>query len=186
MSMMRVGIGLALIGVAVVFLLFSVIPAVIDSQFVLDILERVYCNAGDQLSAVRTSGPTHDGGTGYSAIYTCTHSNETQYDVTTRSWIITGVGFTVPLLLGIGVLIFSRTDYGHAQEINTNQPIGSGRQAFRVGSVTISTPAPQRYAFDDLSPSLSERLQDLEDAYAMNLVTREEYERKRADIMRRF
>jgi hypothetical protein len=97
----RILIGLLLIGAAVAFLIFSIVPAMTDSDFVLGVLQPLYCEPGDHLSAEQIVSSTRDGGTGYSADYTCMRRDETTYNVSGKAFVIMGVGFVIPLLLGI-------------------------------------------------------------------------------------
>lgn len=168
---MRVLLGLFFTTAAVVFMMFSIIPAVIpDSQAVLDILERFYCdNPGDQLSAEQII--THDSdGTGYSADYTCMGRDERPYNVTGKAIVLTIIGFTVPLLLGIFFFISAGSRLNRQIQPQVLQTYPSLGQIEAIGA----------------SPDLPARLQQLKDAYDQNLMTTDEYNRKREELLRDF
>ena len=200
---MRVLFGIVFIIAAVVFLLLSVAPAVIEHQALLDLWQPIYCDAGDQLTAERIVEPTFDGGTGFSAIYACVRQNGATYDVTAKSWVITGVGFTVPLLLGILMIVVSgrsqREDEGDVlqQQYRMSQYNAARRQG-QMPSVTVMSAsmdaapsaefpfdvpdAPQAGGLADLS----RKLEELQTALEHNLITRAEYDQKREEILREF
>ncbi|MEP7291874.1 MAG: SHOCT domain-containing protein [Chloroflexota bacterium] len=210
---MRVVLGILLIVAAVAFLVFSIIPAITeDNQFALDIFEPIYCASGEQLSSERVVGPSSDGGINMTAYYTCMRVNETSYDATGRMVLITGAGFTVPLLLGILLIITGarrqsdqdRIYYGTGGQ-TTRQPrrrtsvvtVNTGGVPSSEFSFDPSASAPA-VAPDDIfnmpldapaassEPGLQEKLRQLEAAYDQHLINHEEYERKRAEILREF
>lgn len=225
---MRILLGILLIIGAVAFLMFVISPALIESDFVLNVLEPIYCERGDQLSAEQTVSRASRGGTAYSAIMTCMRRNETTYDVTGKSFVISAVGFTVPLLLGVTLIVLggrsvtrTRNGYialgGDQTMTDMNQWIstlpGGVQDTLRANGVTITTTnwsgglsddmqemlrahginlsgtasgTPYEFSFDDDSPDLATKLKQLQTAYDQHLITRDEFERKRADVLAQF
>ena len=193
MSAVRVSIGILLIFAAVGFLLFSLIPAMTDdSQFVLDIFEPIYCGAGEQLSAERVVGRTSDGGVGMTAYYTCMRPNESTYDATGKMFLITGGVFTALLLLGIALLVFARR--------SADSAVYAGGAPVRYVTVSVQdasggAPASAPEDLFDLplnanppaaAPDLQEKLRQLQEAYDHQLISRDEYDRKRTEILSEF
>jgi hypothetical protein len=167
---MRALIGLFLLMWAIVFLLFSIAPAVLeDSQAILNVLEGIYCDPGDTISARRII--THDSdGTGYSAEYTCMRPNETTYDATGKSILITIVGFTVPLFLSI--MFFSSIASKATGRVAA--PTYQGQPVMISGAGVIA------------ATDLKSRLQQLDEAYNQHLLSKAEYDRMRQDILNEF
>jgi hypothetical protein len=178
MTASRIWIGLLLIGAAVAFLLFSIIPAVSENTFVMGVLQGMYCDPGDQLSAERIV-TYDDDGTGYSADYTCTRPDESTYNVTGKSILYTIVGFTIPLMLGIGIMTTIRPRLAQ----NT-QAMADYIEYQQMYPQTVASTPTQPSAG---SPSdLAARLDQLKQAHESGLLTSEEYERKRAEILNEF
>jgi hypothetical protein len=167
----RVLLGLLLIVAAVAFLIFSIVPAMTDNNFVLGVLQPLYCESGDHLSAEQIV--THDSdGTGYSADYTCMRRDETTYNVSGKAFVITAVGFVIPLLLGIGLITTIRWQSGFANAASREMATAW------LSSLQAASSPP--------AADLTVKLKQLQSAYEQNLITRDEYERKRDEIMRQF
>jgi hypothetical protein len=174
-------IGMLLIPVAVVMLMvFVVLPSVMDIKSIPplnNLLQTVLCEKGEILDTEQHVGPSDEGGTSYSATYSCMNSREVERDVTGRAVMLGIATFVVPLLVGLFLII--GTSVGMAGRAATNA-IGSDPSAiFTIGgSRQVSA-----FGMPSQKGSVSDRLKALKNAYDQGLITESEYETKRQEIL---
>jgi hypothetical protein len=166
-----------------------------DKEPVLNILEPILCAPGENLTM--SVVVTHDfDGTGYSGDYDCVRPDETSYDVTDKSFILAGAAFTIPFLIGLVMVIvaFNRAVRGviptGTVEINpawnTPSMSTSVSQAFHSQSVPSNTYSFDAPASTPGNTELTSRLKQLRDAYDAGMISHDEYERTRADLLKDF
>lgn len=156
----------------------------IDSQPVLNILEPILCAPGETLTMEVVV--THDfDGTGYNGDYDCMRRDETTYDVSGKAFLLGAAGFAVPFTLGL--LLFLAGINRDVRAARSANAIPGGESLPAWGAATPS----QTYSFDvnthtPASLDLAARLKQLRDAYEAGMITAQEYERTKADLLRDF
>ena len=193
-------LGVLLIVISFVALGFWLSPIIIsDNQSILNLMKPILCAPGENLTM--SVVVTHDfEGTGYSGDFDCHRPDETSYDVTAKSFIIAAASFTIPFLIGLfmSIAAFNRAVRGviptRTVEINTgwNQPsmstavsdafhsMNTPSNNFSFGA-PAATPAPTAG-----NTELTQRLKQLRDAYDAGMISNEEYERTKADLLKDF
>lgn len=166
-----------------------------DKEPVLKLMEPILCAPGEKLTMQVIV--THDSdSTGYSGDYDCIRRDETSYDVSDKSFIIAAATFTIPFLIGLFLTIgaFNRAVRGviptGTLEINTgwrNQPSLSTSMSQAFPSTSV---ASNNTHFDAPSApgnaELTNRLKQLRDAYDAGMISHEEYEHTKADLLKDF
>ncbi|MCL4877996.1 MAG: hypothetical protein KJ064_15165 [Anaerolineae bacterium] len=159
-----------LFGVTVI----PVIPAFEDNQTIDDLLQPLMCQSGETIQRDQYSR-SDTRGTSYSMEVYCVKNNELKRDVTNR-WIMVGVvGFVAPFLIGlfsflVGVIRGAAKLTGQVVSPLITSP---GVMVTTVGKGGASMP-------------LADRLKQVEDAHRAGLISLDEYERMRQEIMNDF
>lgn len=188
-----------LVILSVVLLGVSLVPIFMpDNDSVLDFYQPFLCAPGETLT-VRTVVTQDYDGTGYSGDFDCIRANETSYDVTAKATIYGIVAFVVPFLIGLFMLIigFNRNMRGVVQQSAWGVNVPNNPMRFPMSGINMQgmnpPPAPsQMYNFDTTTanaPSKSEltaRLEQLQNAYNAGLITSDEYNTTRANLLRDF
>jgi hypothetical protein len=165
-----------LIVLAVVALLLiiviPVLPFTKDNESIDTLMQPLICQPGERV--IREQYTTTDSeGTGYSMNVYCMGRDEVRQDVTGR-WVIMGiVAFVVPLLLGILVINLGARRVAKASSYS----FPSVSSAAMTAGVNGGEPP------DDDDKSLTERLEELEQARSMALITEDEYQRLRKAVL---
>ena len=191
----KLGVLLILVGIgALVFMLSPLFLT--DKQPILNILEPILCAQDEKLTLQVITASYRPGETSISGDYDCVRANGTTYDVTDKSFILGAASFTVPFLIGLFMTIgaFNRAVRGviptRTVEINTgwNTPSMStsvsqalNSMSAPSNSVGFNTPAPPAEETE-----LTKRLKQLRDAYDSGMISNEEYERTKADLLKDF
>jgi hypothetical protein len=173
-----------LIVLAVVALLLiiviPVLPFTKDNESIDTLMQPLMCQPGERV--IREQYTTTDSeGTGYSMNVYCMGRDEVRQDVTGR-WVIMGiVAFVVPLLLGVLVINLGARRVAKASSsafANTSSySFPSVSSAAMTAGVNGGEPP------DDDDKSLTERLEELEQARSMALITEDEYQRLRKAVL---
>jgi hypothetical protein len=194
-------LGAFLIVLSLVALGFWLSPIVIsDNQSILNIMQPFLCAPGEDITMVVVV--THDfEGTGYSGDFDCHPADAASYDVTAKAFILGAASFTIPFLIGLFMCIaaFNRAVRGvistRTVEINSgwNQPSMSTAvsNAFHSmnqppNSMGFGASAPAAPAPAAGNAELTQRLKQLRDAYDAGMISHEEYERTRAELLKDF
>jgi hypothetical protein len=177
-----------------VLLGFNLSPLLLsDNQPILKLMEPLLCAPGETLTMDVVVTQDFDG-TGYSGDYDCMRRNESSYDVSDKAFVYAAISFVVPFLLGLTLFLV-------AWNRATRGIIPSGGWEIQTGGTTVqisgasmqSVPLPpsQIYNFDAIpgtpAPSeLTNRLQQLRDAYNAGMISHDEYQRTRAEVLKDF
>lgn len=183
---MRSKLGIFLICFAVMFLLFIIVfPALIEfkeGSLFYSVYETLACGTNNEnLEITREVGTSSDGGTSFTAHFHCfDNKTERWVDETGKMFLIGGGGFTLLLIVGIVLTIQA----SHSWMNQMHKPVQTipphqqfSHHGYEAGNFTQS-PNPQI--------SLKDRLNQLDDARAINLITTEEYEQMRQEIIANF
>lgn len=179
-AMAKLGCLLMILAMVALFaiVVIPVLPFLDDNAEIDTMLQALLCEPGERVIRQQYSRTDSDG-TSYSMDVFCMGRDEVRRDVTGR-WVLIGVvGFVGPFLLGLAGLIlgvnrFSNRARWRAEFANSTDTLPP--------SVTITT---SRAAPDDdgEDKSLSERLEELERARSLGLITEAEYERMRKAVL---
>jgi hypothetical protein len=204
--MVRFGCLLSIIGFVAMFALFviPVMPPFADNATIDGYLTPLICREGETIEREQYSYEDSEG-TSYSMEVYCVDDDGERRDETTR-WEIMSAAATVPTL-GIGILLFvlgvninarrkkatatNLANYPsgtHVDLDSTNAPFGAGTSSmfgssdpsasFGSGMVSSSSSSSS-----SAGKSLAERLQELQDARDAGMVTADEYDRLRKEIL---
>ncbi len=165
-----------LFGVTVI----PVIPAFKDNQTIDEVLQPLMCESGETLQREQYSR-SDTRGTSYSMEVFCVKNNELKRDVTGR-WTLVGVGgFLAPFLIGLAFFLTGviRGTAKLTGQVVTSSLAGSG--------ITIKTAGTgSAFTFPTGSTSLADRLKQVEEAQQAGLISLEEYQRLRNEILKDF
>ncbi len=159
---------LALCGIIVI----PVLPPFEESAEIDGYLLPLLCQPDENIERDQYSGPGSRGGTSYSMDVYCIDKDGERRDETGRWGLIGGGAFVLPFLLGL-VMLIGGLNRNARLTTSTLTVYPSGSQVNLGGS---SFPSGEGL-------SLSERLKQLQDARDAGLVTVEEYERLRQEIL---
>lgn len=185
-----IGILLMIAGFGVMF--FFMLPLVFEgNETVYGWQAAVLCGAGEEFITDFTTGPGRRGGVQRGGLTYCVSPDGTLTEVTGTSALYALVGFLALFLTGLGVTmsaisrsvrrVVSSAAGDAGISINGDQlkkwmdsagvSTGSNAAKLRIGDIMGS------------SKSLTEQLRDLQDAYDQRLISREEYEHLRQQII---
>src|SRR5690242_4449861 len=153
------------IGSLIGTLIIPIMPEYIQNETVNNLLGSVLCDPGEKLERVQDVNPML-GDFGIAMIPYCINiTSQTRRDVTER-WLVIGVGVTVGafLLSTIAEISFA---------------ISLIRKKMKQGGQLASAFAGRS------SASLSDQLSQLEEARKAGLITYDEYDQKRGDILKK-
>ena len=157
------------IGILVVVLVVPLAPQFKNDSRVDNLMAAVLCNPGEQMVRVQSTNPLLSR-FGIGMTPTCVNTQGQRRDVTTR-WIIIGLGgFAFTFLFGIVlevVLIINAIRRRIARSIMPRDT---------YASVPMSTPMTA-------AAPLKDQLRQLEDAKKAGLITFDEYDRLRSEIL---
>jgi hypothetical protein len=176
--MARLGCLLEIISMVALFMLvvLPVLPFFEDSEFFDNMLKPVLCPDGD---IHREQYQTTDSeGTGYSMTVRCEDNEGDEEDVT-GLWIAIGVGaFLIPFLIGLFMMIggFNKGMRG----MMAGLPGVQGYDSYSSG-LPASFGAPMQA--NPATKTLTQKLQELEDARRQGLINELEYQKVREEIL---
>lgn len=179
--MARLGCLLEIISMIALFILvvLPVLPLFENSEFFDNILKPVICPDGE-IRREQYQTYDDDDGTGYNMNVYCEDSEGDEVDVTWQ-WFGIGVGaFLIPFLIGLPMTIIGfnkgvKGMMGGMPQVSTDGLEGYGTPA-SFGMPMDEKPKNQ-------AKSLTEKLQELEDAKRQGLITELEYQQMRDDIL---
>lgn len=182
--MARLGCLLSIIGMVCLFgiVVLPVLPFLEKTTLIDDYLQPLLCEPGETIQ--RSQYSTRDSeGTSYSMDVSCRNSDRQERDVTGR-WMLIGIaGFLVPFLIGLFMFI-GGVNRGVRRVVTTAN-----------GDVILPTPTTTIFGNKELvnsamnamrsagSKSLTEKLQQVQDARDKGLISSEEYDRLRQEIL---
>lgn len=176
-----VGILLMVVAFAALFLIILLPTMSPENPLGLSILETLVCDPGHK-AEVRVV-VTHDSdGTGYTPQLTCIGREGERTDASAKHLIV-GLGtFLVPFLIGLFMVIAgAQRAARNAQRPQTQWKEGSVPETgFGSG---FATARANRDTNSNASATLKAKLKELEDARASGLITREEFEKLRQEIL---
>jgi hypothetical protein len=171
--------GCLLILLAVVALMATIVIPVLpffeDNESIDTAMQPLLCQPGERV--IREQYTTTDSdGTGYSMNVYCMGRDEVRQDVTWR-WVLIGVvGFVLPLLGGLRLITVAAARTAQ-QSGATMVSLGVSAEAPAPGVTAHQSPAA------DPDQSLTERLEELEQARSLGLITEAEYTRMRKAVL---
>jgi hypothetical protein len=178
--------GVFLIGFAVVLLLSLLLYPVIanddNTTVVAQIHQAVFCRDGETIAYETYSRSYGAGRTESSTQYFCEDVEGFQRDVTGIVMTVGIVGFTLALLMGILLSIMSVAAGQRKAVAVLMEQRKASFQRYGGSSLGDGTTV----GFDDDDKGLDERLAELQRAYEQRLITREEYDKLRAEILHNF
>lgn len=182
--MVRLGCLLILVGMAALMaiVVLPVLPFTEADTNIDDFLGSFICTDG-QLQRELYQTSYRPGSTSFSMEVFCQRGEE-RTDVTTN-WILLGIfGFTVPFIIGLFLVIGGTTRHATravASMANVTVTTTNGTtRVIHLGDLIDKAHTIQQNQSD---LTLAERLKQLEDARAQGLISEEEYERLRKEIL---
>lgn len=179
--MAKVGCLLILISMLALCLItvLPVLPFLEDSEAMDNMLQPLLCKSGETIER-RQYSTTDSEGTSYSMDVFCQSATGVRREVTTRWFLFGIVGFLAPFLIGLFAVIFgvSRNVKNTAAQALEMAQMGGNAQYFGF-DVPVSTVS----GMPSQNATLSARLKQIEDARAAGLITSEEYDRLRQEIL---
>lgn len=178
--MARFGLGcfLEILSMVALFMLvvLPVIPLFEDTEFFDNMLQPLLCPDGE-ISREQYQYTDYEG-TSYSMNVYC-ETDDGEKDVT-GTWIAIGIAsFLIPFLIGLFLLIFSAN---RGMRGMMSAPSLQGYDSYSMGSpVNIGSPMGEK--MKNQPKSLSEKLQELEEAKRQGLISESEYQQMRQDIL---
>jgi hypothetical protein len=163
-------------------LFFVVLPSVMPIDSVpgmRPILQGLLCERGETIN-VESHTYTRPGRVSTSANFYCVRESGAEREVTGKAIMIGIIGFVVPLLAGIFLIIS-----GSASQKKKRYQTGVGAVLEGFG-ISIDDPSAFQVVTTDVigRSSLTDRLKALKAAYDQGLITEAEYESKRKEILR--
>lgn len=155
-----IGTILILVAIALMIMVFSVE----DIPIVQDVLSGMYCDIDEHIthaSVMRTGGIENS-----DDLYFCDNGEGDEYEITGKILLTAGTVFIVPFLIGLMMIMY-----------------GAWATQRDFASTDSSMSGIQSIKFADNSKSLSERLQQVENAYQDKLISKAEYDRMRQSIL---
>lgn len=157
-----------------------VLPFLENTKAFDDVLETVFCQEGETVE--RDQYQTRDSeGTSYSMDLYCI-GEQGRRDVTGQ-WFLVGIlGFMAPFLIGLFAFIFG-VNRGVRRTVTINRDtdvLGGGSTVDLSSFMSPSQPAPSSSRG---GKSLTDKLKQIQDARDAGLITSEEYDRLRQEIL---
>lgn len=164
-----------------------VIPFLEDTKAFDDLLQSVFCQEGE--TVLRDQYQTTDSeGTSYSMDLYCIDREGQRRDVTAQWFLVGIVGFTAPFLIGLFAFIFG-VNRGVRRTITVtrnNADVLGGGSTIDLSSFLSPTQTPQTSSFSTSgggNKSFTEKLKQIQEARDAGLITAEEYDRLRQEIL---
>lgn len=156
-----------------------VIPFLEDTKAFDDILQSVFCKEGEAVE--RDQYQTRDSeGTSYSMDLYCI-GEEGRRDVTGQWFLVGMLGFMAPFLIGLFAFIFGVNRGVRRVTINRDSDVLGGGSTLDLSSfMSPSQPVPSSSGG---IKSLTDKLKQIQDARDAGLITSEEYDRLRQEIL---
>lgn len=176
------GVGFAALCILTVL---PVLPPFAQNETIDTIIGTVVCQPGE--TVLRDQYQTQDSdGTGYSMDVYCINAREQREDVTGKWFLISIGAFLLPFLVGLFSFIFASNRASKNVAVPTTgfsvDPL-SGRVNLGSSSSPISGFNQSAVSFSAGKKSLSDRLKEIQDARDKGLITEEEYDRIRQEIL---
>jgi hypothetical protein len=133
-------------------------------------------------------------GTGYTGDYDCMRRNETSYDVSDKAFVYAAIAFVAPFLIGLTLFLMGWNRATRGVFPVRGLQVQTGGASVQIGGrpvVSVGIPPSLVYDFDATAsrPAASEltsRLQQLHDAYNAGMISHEEYQDTRAEVLKDF
>lgn len=166
-AMIFTGIALILISVGIIVFAFDA-P---EENFFGEILKNLLCESGEKVVVETYYTVGDDGNT---TEFYCQLEPQLRRNVTGQAVLIIMILFLIPFLLGLGLIIVSSM-----KSLQRDMPRLQAEMLNLGGSFPSATPTTSEQA----NKSLTERLQQLEEAYEQDLISPEEYTKTRQIIL---
>ena len=198
------GVLLMMLGMGLLFLIIVIpsLPGAENNGTIMNALEPLLCKSGETLTQ-DTSVYSDPRGTIRSPHYYCGTSEDTRREVPKKATTYGAVGFVAPLVIGLLLTIFGSIGMAsHAARSvlklpNVLESATGGSGAYQTnpdGSITVNASGVPihiattgRTAFAEMpgsSPTTAaQKLQQLEDLRTKQLISQEEYDRLRGEIL---
>jgi hypothetical protein len=154
-----------------VIVVIPVLPPFETNAGIDNMLRPLLCQEGETIERQQYTERARRGGTSFSMNVYCIDQNATRRDETVR-WFVVGAGFfVVPFLIGLFAIIFGSS---------------RGARAFTdslMPNVSVQNASGYTPMGASQSPSLTQRLKEIQDARNAGLITAEEYERLRKEAL---
>jgi hypothetical protein len=172
--MAKVGCLVMIVGMVALFaiVVIPVLPFLETSPEIDNFLAPLICGPNERIEREQYSTTDREG-TSYSMNVNCVDLENQSRDATGR-WVLVGiVGFTVPLVVGLFAFIFG-----------VNRFVAKRKNQFVSGIPLSMSGQPFSITFGpDDDKSLTERLQELQQAYDSRLISKEEFDRLRQEVL---
>jgi len=160
---------LAMVGLCVIVVI-PVMPFLENSETIDVILQPIFCEPSEKIERDQYATSANRGGTTFTIAVYCVSQEGSRRDVIDR-WTLIGLGaFLVPFLIGLFAFI---AGVGR----NSRQGAAVPSSAIVVGGMPGTIPASSS------SASLTQRLKEIQEARDAGLITAEEYERLRQEVL---
>lgn len=172
----KFGCLLVILALVVLFtgVVIPVIPNTVDSPTVDSYLQSILCGADETILRSQYSERYIDG-TAYSMNVYCVNNENIRRDVS-GTWVLLGMaGFIIPFGIGL-VMIFST-------KVPPPRPVTGNGQVIDVDALRKQISTQQGVSVSGGNKSLAERLRELEEARNAGLITYNEYDRMRDEII---
>lgn len=172
--MVKLGCLLILLSMAglCVIIVLPVLPFLESNQTIDSILQPLVCEPGEKIERDQYQTAGSRGGTVFTMNVYCINSEGSRRGATDR-WTLIGAGiFVVPFLVGLFGVIFGASRSAQKAVAEGSLGVTPG------GQVVTKSPASS-----DTSSTLAKKLNELEEARDAGLITADEYERLRQEIL---
>jgi hypothetical protein len=196
------GVLLDLVAFVILFgiIVIPALPGAENNSTIMGVLEPLLCKPGETLTQT-TSVIQDSRGTSRSPHYYCGMEPNAQREVTGRAVLYGAVGFVGPFLVGLLLSIVGMTSMarsaarktiGGALNLTgsgtTYETAPDGSMTINAGGIPVRIVPAARQAVPDLSPvhaeaPVTEKLKQLQNLLAQNLISQEEYDRLRGQIL---
>jgi hypothetical protein len=161
---------LSMAGLCVIIVL-PVLPFMESSQTIDDLLQPLVCEPGEKIERDQYQTAGSRGGTLFTMSVYCIGSEGSRRSATDR-WTLIGAGiFAIPFLVGLFSVIFGATR--SAQKAAAGAPVMT-----LSGQAAALSPAGS-----GAGSTLAQKLKELDEARDAGLITADEYERLRQEIL---
>jgi hypothetical protein len=163
---------LSVVGLCAIIVI-PVLPFLDDSETIDGMLEPLFCEPGEKIERDQYTTSSNRGGTTFTMAVYCVSQESGRRDVTDR-WTLIGMGaFLVPFLIGLFAFIAGVGRNARQRAAVSSSPIIVGGQMLS-GSMPPSSSS---------GASLTQRLKEIQEARNAGLITAEEYERLRQEVL---
>ena len=163
---------LSVVGMCAIIVI-PVLPFLDDSETIDGMLQPLFCEPGEKIERDQYTTPGSRGGTAFTMAVYCVSQESSRRDVTDR-WTLIGMGaFLVPFLIGLFAFIAGIGRNARRGAVVPSSPIIVGGQMLS-GSIPPNSSS---------GASLTQRLKELQEARDAGLISAEEYERLRQEVL---